>query len=786
MFEKYLTCRMLGVGVLCAIILSAGASDTYAQVDMRALLDATTGAERAKTSDQTLLDPGLLNREDPMWPVYTFLLGEARRLRGENKSAARHYRELAEWAAADPYQDTWGGSGLAAVALWRWAELLRQEAAPDAESVTALFALNEQLQPMRCTRSMFLLPASIIAALPQLEEDIARTTALLARTAGKTAQAQQLFLTYLSLARTATLTEQETALSEQLVRNGMASPDRLNLLRGKRLLALKLHTEAEGFLRQAEQSEDLQIQAEARLSLAKLRRNLGAPREEIAALLDAVLEDAEKPEVIQAALLERGIIWNREGKGRDPQKFLDDMLRLIEEFPDSLLADDALYQIARYFEYADDVPNALDYYRRLREFTGENDWSSSAVFRPAMLLYGRGQTGDREQASALLQELADRPEDEIFRLLALFWLGRIHEESGDAAAAGRYFQQIIDEAPYDYYAIRARMHLERGNAAKTQLWPSAEIQAAFAEEHRRSSLPDDIASDSPYHARLRDALNTGLYAAACAADRQLRERFPSERQETLSLHDLDRQGLLTHLTLLLALRQDAFAARDRDKNSANLLRLAYAVGHIGGDWPMAMELVFSGGQTPNAAGQLRREPQYLRVAYPALFRDQIHSASQEFQVMPELLYGIMRRESLFSSSALSPRGALGLFQFVPRTFERLNQRWELVAQSRAASKEAFLMNPDTSIRLGARWCRDELLKRYTTKKYGEAALLFALMDHNAGYPVVKEWFARWTNEGRANDIEYMLDTARFGETRMFARHVLTDMILVKAAGIFHE
>ena len=780
-WRRMLRRGLIGGLIACAFALSAGA-----QVDMLALLHAAENAQTARAMDRALFDPSLLNREDPMWPVYAFLLGEIARLRGESGDARQQYRAVAEWAAADPYHDTWGGSGLGIASLWRWAQSLANEPSPPAEDVAAILALAAQLREMRCARYMFHLPLSIISTFPQIEEELAHLLAMLANAAGTKAQAEQLFLHYLSVARTPDLSERETALLNQLITSGLASPDRLALLRGKRLLSLKLYPEAERFLTNAAASDDLQIQAEARLYLARLRRYTGASREEIAALLDGALLDAEKPDVIRMALLERAIIWNREGKGRNPQQFVADLTRLIDEFPDSDLTDDALYHVARYYEYAADVPNAVKYYARLRKFEGENDWSESAVFRPALLLYGRGASGDFDDAAALLRQFETKDAGSPFHLLALFWLGRIAEERGDAAGAAAYFQRLLREAPLDYYGIRAQMHLELGRAAKAQLWPDAARKSALADAYRRSTQPDDIAPASPYHARLRIALNTGLYAAAFSADRRLRERFPSQRQDMIPLAELDGAGLLTPLCLLLALRQDAMAARDRAADAETLLRVAWAAGNAAEDWPLAMEFVMRGEDVLNLKGAAQQSPCYFRTAYPALFRGEIAAAARKFQVAPELLYSMMRRESFFYPAAFSPRGALGLFQFIPNTFAKLDQRWKLLENSGTASKEAFLMTPAFSIDLGARWCRDELLKRYPASKFGEAALPLALMDHNAGYPAVREWLARWTQEGRAADLEYMLDTARFGETRIFVRHVLADMIIVDAIGLLRE
>ncbi len=100
------------------------------------------------------------------------------------------------------------------------------------------------------------------------------------------------------------------------------------------------------------------------------------------------------------------------------------------------------------------------------------------------------------------------------------------------------------------------------------------------------------------------------------------------------------------------------------------------------------------------------------------------------------------------------------------------------------SREHYLLDPGRSISLGARWFSDELLKRY--KKYGERDMLFAIMDHNAGSPAVKTWLKNWGRQKRADDIEYMIENIRFGQTRIFTRRVLADIILVEASGMFEK
>ena len=107
----------------------------------------------------------------------------------------------------------------------------------------------------------------------------------------------------------------------------------------------------------------------------------------------------------------------------------------------------------------------------------------------------------------------------------------------------------------------------------------------------------------------------------------------------------------------------------------------------------------------------------------------------------------------------------------------LDERWHLLSSFGVESGQAFLLNPDLSIGLGARWF-DELLER------NEGDILYALMEHNAGNPALRQWVTDWRARGRSDDVEYIIETVRFMETRIFLRGVISDMAIVGAAGIF--
>lgn len=748
-----------------------------AELHLRALLSGARSAEEAASLDAGELSASAsrLSPTYPVWPVYTFLRAEVHRLRGDDLEARTGYRTLAYWGASNPYEDGWGGSGLASVALWRWLQALDTDSATDGDESNRLLDVAAKLRETRLMGGM--VASSVLGSLPQLEEDILRRLAVLAWATGRKEEAENLFLDFLVVARTAELSPAETEILNHLVASDLVSSEHLSLMRGRRLLSMERYAEARALITKVRHSDDRDARAEAGLYLADLRRREGAPRAGLLALLDSVVhEDPTDPDVAQQALFNRAVVHNREGRGRNVDQALEDFLRLAKDFPRGRLADDALFQVARHFQEVGDAQRALEYFQQLRSLEGRNDWRNLSLFEPAITLYTRGDSGDIERASALLEKLnRQEPYGPVY-LAALFWLGRMAAESGNERKSHEYFEEIIKASPYDYYAIRARMHIRLGNRARTELWPDRETKDELSKAYQSSRPDTSLTANSPYHSRLGTALETGIYSMALSAYAKLREIFPARRLGQLSLKELDAKGALTHVSLLLALRQDALAAKDIVPTAVDRLKIAGAIGHFAGDWPLVISLIVGSGETLERRAAAQRDDRFLATAYPAVFGEAFMRAGKAQGVPPELLYSVARLESLFDPAALSNRGALGLFQFTRPTFRSLDKRWHLLRSSGTSSREAFLFDPDLNIDLGARWFKDELLKRH------KGNILFALMDHHAGAPAVRQWVANWERLGRADDVEYMTETIRFLGTRVLTRKVLTDMVIVDAIG----
>ena len=58
------------------------------------------------------------------------------------------------------------------------------------------------------------------------------------------------------------------------------------------------------------------------------------------------------------------------------------------------------------------------------------------------------------------------------------------------------------------------------------------------------------------------------------------------------------------------------------------------------------------------------------------------------------------------------------------------------------------------------------------------------MEHNAGPEAVDGWVAYWDRVGRNGDVEYMVETARYRQTREMLREALVSMAVAEV--LYHH
>ena len=106
---------------------------------------------------------------------------------------------------------------------------------------------------------------------------------------------------------------------------------------------------------------------------------------------------------------------------------------------------------------------------------------------------------------------------------------------------------------------------------------------------------------------------------------------------------------------------------------------------------------------------------FLTHCFPPLYHEEIERVAEEFDLDPALLAALVRVESSFNPSAVSPAGAVGLAQVMPHTADWIGEKLGVKGK---------LEDPMDNLRMGAAYLRYLLEKFKDLKK--------ALKAYNVG------------------------------------------------------
>jgi soluble lytic murein transglycosylase len=143
------------------------------------------------------------------------------------------------------------------------------------------------------------------------------------------------------------------------------------------------------------------------------------------------------------------------------------------------------------------------------------------------------------------------------------------------------------------------------------------------------------------------------------------------------------------------------------------------------------------------------------LLYPRPFDAQVEQAARLAQLAPELIYGVLRQESLYRVDAVSSADARGLMQLQLDTARRTARHWKLPQPDLPD-----LFDPATSILLGAARLRT-LLDQF------DGQIPAALAAYNAGANAVMRWLP-----GKSIDSDVWIENIPYGETRGYVQRVL--------------
>ncbi len=144
------------------------------------------------------------------------------------------------------------------------------------------------------------------------------------------------------------------------------------------------------------------------------------------------------------------------------------------------------------------------------------------------------------------------------------------------------------------------------------------------------------------------------------------------------------------------------------------------------------------------------------LRFPMPYKQQVLEHAQARELDPSLIWGVMRRESLFDPLARSSVGALGLMQLMPSTARR-------VASSLGMKRpqKSDILRVENNIRFGTHY-----LKTVMNRFDNNVAL--AAAAYNAGPGNVK----RWLPSDTVMSADLWVETVPFKETRNYVQAVL--------------
>lgn len=142
------------------------------------------------------------------------------------------------------------------------------------------------------------------------------------------------------------------------------------------------------------------------------------------------------------------------------------------------------------------------------------------------------------------------------------------------------------------------------------------------------------------------------------------------------------------------------------------------------------------------------------LLYPQPYDAEVLSAAKLTGLAPQLIYSVMRQESLYRRDAVSSAGARGLLQMLPETARRTAAKWQ---RPRPSADDLF--NPVINVPLGAANLRSLL------DKFGGQTLV-ALAGYNAGPNAAARWMPP-----DSLDPDIWVENIPYNETRNYVQRI---------------
>ena len=244
------------------------------------------------------------------------------------------------------------------------------------------------------------------------------------------------------------------------------------------------------------------------------------------------------------------------------------------------------------------------------------------------------------------------------------------------------------------------------------------------------------------------------YYGFLAADR-LNQPYKIIQESASTSTNLNEAELLSKNVHMLRARELFFVNRITDANREWFQALrnleAPAIKQAAG---LASSWKWHDSAIKTVARTSHRRDYNLR--FPMPYREKVMTHAAAKQLDPSIIYGVMRRESLFDPGAKSRVGALGLMQLMPATARSVAKGLGL-----KKPKQADILKVDNNINFGTQYFKTVL------NRFGNNISL-AAAAYNAGPSNVK----RWLPQKKSIPADLWVEVVPYKETRNYVQAVL--------------
>ena len=383
--------------------------------------------------------------------------------------------------------------------------------------------------------------------------------------------------------------------------------------------------------------------------------------------------------------------------------------KLVESFPHSTLADDALFQAADTAAELEDAEKARAYLRKAATEYPNADRRTDAQWRLA-----------RE---ALMQEnwdgAASLLEADTNELRRMYWRARTLEEKGQSEEAAAAYTDCISRGPLAFYGLMAFVRLKElssrayGAAYRAHLLPTPRPTKTVSLPREARSIANETG--------VRRAAELALLGFPQFAFREVNQL----RKAT------DESAYRTALWII------AFALDRSDQ------------------WNLAHDVGRRRDRSFRSEYPTKETVWRWQIAYPEAYEEVVRHQARRHHLPPSLLWAIMREESGFSPRIESWAKAIGLMQLLLPTAKALAKK------ERIRISAARLRDPDVNIRLGTRYIAGLL-------DVLDGNVAHTIASYNAGPFALQTWKDKFGDV----ELDLFIELIPYEETRRYTMRVL--------------